>query len=108
MNESVNDIPPVFGPTWPLYPVLDQLLRVTGPADSNKVYPCLVQQTYQMIPPRVRDREAAYCWEVNGTLLGGAIYDGRLDGNYLGLPLYAVACCGGGVVSSSSSSSHSP
>jgi hypothetical protein len=105
--DSTNVQAPDFGPTSPLYPHLAQLVRVTGPAlvgTNPPIYPCIVQQV-NPATLNVRDRETAYVVEPNSITLGPAIYDTRLVGSYLNLPLYATTCCVGTRFGSSSSSS---
>ncbi len=101
-DESTNTVAPFLGPELPTYPELPQIIRVTGPAVGS-VYPGFVQQ---WTPPlALRDREPCYIWEPNGITLGPGFYDSRLDGSYLGLPLFVTTCCPSGVSSSSSGSS---
>jgi hypothetical protein len=102
MLENTNLRPPDFAPGYPVYPVLEQLCRVTDcPCNGTtpRVYPGVVQQA---VPPLdFRDAEDCYVLEANNIFLVPAIYDCRLIGNYNGLPLYAVTCCGAGSSSSS-------
>ncbi len=104
MNDSDNTTPPFFGPELPTYPELPQIVRVTGgPLGGANVYSAFVQQ---WTPPlSLRDRESCYVFEPNGIRLGPGFYDSRLDGSYLGLPLFVTTCCPSGNGSSSSSSS---
>ena len=96
---------PILLPPLPDYPDLPQLVRVSAPSVGRNVYPCLTQQYAGNLV--LRDREPAYCWEPNGVLLFPAIYDCRLVGSYLGLPLYVPTCCVSGSFSSSLSSASS-
>ena len=102
MVDSTLAQPPDFGPTWPVYPELPQLIRVSGPAVTGNVYPGFVQQFAS--PLSLRDREPCYLIEPNGILLGPGYYDSRLVTSYNGLPLFATTCCPTG--SSSSSAPH--
>ena len=110
LNLSTNLNPPAYGPTWPLYPPLCELCRVTGapfvdPSSGKKVYPALLQQ---FVPPLgIRDRISIYVFEPNNVQLGPGIYDARLVSNYNGLPLYATTCCPTSTSSASSASSSS-
>lgn len=99
---STGDRPPFFGPRTPVYPLVPQVLRVTGAALSGvNVYPCVAEQ---FTPPlTLRDRETSLLWEPNGTPLNPGYYVARLVGSYLGLPLYVTYCCPPAI----SSSSHS-
>ena len=108
--DSDNTQPPDFGPTVPIYPELPQIIRAAKAAlPGTNVYPAFVTQ-YNPLPPlgplTFRDREDCYLTEPNGAALGPALYDARLVGNYLGLPLFATVCCPNlGFASASSSSS---
>lgn len=112
MNDNLQ--PPAFGPTWPIYPEICQLVRVTGkaiPGTSPAVYPCQVIQ-FDSATLTSRNREPAYVVEPNNfPLPASAIYDCRLVSAYQGpsdaapLPLYATSCCILGSSSSSKSSS---
>jgi hypothetical protein len=93
---------PFFQPDLPDYPPLEQLVRATGPTVATNVYPGVVQQYAGSLA--FRDREPCYLTEPNGVSLSPAIYDCRLVGSYLGLPLYATTCCLSGAFSSSSMS----
>jgi hypothetical protein len=91
-TDSTNTQAPDFGPGFPVYPELPQLVRVSGVAlGGTNTYPGFVQQYVPSLT--FRDRESCYVVEPNGIVLAMAIYDGRLVGSYLGLPLFAVACC---------------
>ena len=94
---------PLLQPDLPNYPLLEQFVRVYSPSIGSNIYPAVVQQFNGTLG--FRDREACYVTEPNGIALGPAMYDCRLIGSYLGLPLYATSCCVSG--SFSSSSSHS-
>lgn len=95
--ENTNLAPPNFAPALPTYPQLDQLLLVTGGSvgttgDGKRIYPAVASQ----VDPAVlvtRQREACYVFEANNIQLNQLIYDCRLVGSYLGLPLYATGCC---------------
>ena len=109
-NDSTNLQPPAYGPTFPTYPPLDQLVRVNGPAlagTSPRVYPAAAQQ---FVPPlSLRDREAVYVMEPNNVALAVGVYDCRLVGSYplndpAARPLYETTCC----PAASSSSSPGP
>jgi hypothetical protein len=115
-DDSTNIVPPWFGPEWPIYPQLAQIVRVTGAAvggTNPAIYPCVVQQldpsTLQM-----RNRETSYVVEPNRVKLVPAYYDARLIGAFQGpgdnspQPLYCTACCIAGSSSSSSSSGGVP
>src|SRR5215831_17745704 len=98
MVDSTLGQPPDFGPTWPIYPHLPQIVRVYQPSIGGNVYPAL---TSQFVPPLgFRDREPCYLYEPNNIPLGPGYYDARLVSNYLGLPLYATNCCPVGSFSS--------
>ncbi len=106
MVGSTNTLPPDFGPSWPEYPDLAQLNRVVGPAlVGTNIYPAFTVQYAGDLS--FRDREPSYVIEPNGVVLGAAVYDCRLVGNYQGRPLYATTCCVLGDFASSSSSSRS-
>lgn len=114
MSDSDNLQPPFFGPTWPIYPQLDQLIEVTGAALAGTepaIYPAIL---IQIDPDTLESRQRVPCYAVepNGVPLGEFIYDSRLVGAYPpetpgGIPLFAVTCCVPVTPSSSSSSSHS-
>lgn len=89
-------------PDLPNYPPLPQMVRVVAPSVGGNVYPAVVQQYTGLLT--FRSREPCYVVEPNGVTLSPAIYDCRLVGSYLGLPLYATACCVSGDFSSSMSS----
>ena len=91
--ESTADQAPDFGPAFPVYPELPQILRVTGGPAAGNVYTAFVQQYNPSAPLTFRDREACYLTEPNGVILVPGYYDGRLVGSYLTLPLFAVTCC---------------
>ncbi len=93
--------PPILQPPLPNYPPLDQIVRVTAPSIGGNVYPAVVQQYTGSLT--MRDREPCYVQEPNGVQLSPALYDCRLVGSYLGLPLFQTACCVSGSFSSSSS-----
>ena len=103
MTDSTNTQPPLFGPQFCDYPLLPQIVYITGPA-ANGVYPAFVQQYGGNL--NFRPRESCYViLEPNGIKLQAGYYDSRLIGNFAGLPLFAVTCCPGAASSSSSSSS---
>lgn len=104
--DSSNTQPPAYGPTFPTFPGLDELVRVTGgalPGTSPRVYPGFIQQ---FTPPlNLRDRVAVYVEEPNNLALVVGVYDCRLIGSYppddpAARPLYAVCCCPTGSSSS--------
>ncbi len=101
-----NIEPPLLQPDLPNYPIIDQIVRVSAPSIGGNVYPAVIQQYNGSLG--FRDRTICYVVEPNGVLLSAALYDCRLVGSYLGLPLFAATCCvgSGGFSSSSSSSSH--
>ncbi len=101
--DSTNLQPPFLGQQLPLYPQVNQILRVYAPAIIGaNVYPGYVQQWN---PPLIlRDREAGYVFEPNRIVLGPGYYDCRLVGVFGNLPLYVTHCCPGGDFGSSSSS----
>ncbi len=112
--DSAGNQPPYFGPGFPLYPDLPQLVRVTGPSIGGNIYPCVIQQYYGTLS--LRDREVAYVVEPNQVQLSPGIYDCRLIGVYpppaadgtpspTQRPLFATTCCLTGGFSSSSSRS---
>ncbi len=80
-----------FGATEPLYPLLPQFARVFGNADSNGVYSAYMQQFNLGPPLAFRDREAVYVWG-NGATLNAGVWNVRLVGSYLGLPLLVAVC----------------
>lgn len=110
---STNDQPPFFGPELPLYPVINDFVRIDTPPDDNGVYGGWLRQLASNNPPRFRDRVRVYVFDPNNNLLGPGDYDCRLVSDYLGvldsqrLPLYATTCCPFFFESSSSSSSSS-
>lgn len=103
--DSTNVRAPDFGPSFPIYPELPQLVRVSGAAvatvNGKPVYPAFVQQYRGNL--QLGDREPCYLYEPNAIALGAGVYDCRLIGNYLSLPLFATTCCGTGTTSSGSS-----
>lgn len=91
---SVNKQAPFFGPQFPIYPQVDQLVRIDGPAVATDIYPGFIQQYKDGVP---RDREECYVHEPNGDeLFDGRYYLARLVGSHEDLPLLATACCGPG------------
>lgn len=94
---------PDFQTPLPTYPELPQLVRVTNRAIVGNVYPAITQQYAGNLT--FRDREPCYVIEPNGVILSASIYDCRLVGSYLDLPLYATTCCVAGVAPGNSSSS---
>ncbi len=109
-TDATNLQNPWMGPGLPLYPEIDQLARVTGPAVfGTNVYPALTSQfgPTALNPFVLRDREPCFVWEPNGVQLGMGYYNCRLVGTFQGVPLYATTCCVKGFPSSMSSSSHS-
>lgn len=112
MDDSSNLQPPELGPQFPIYPVLPDVVRITGPgvsAAGTVVYPALLQQYQPDL--RLRDRVKVWVFEPNGVALFPAYYDCRLVGAYQGpgdntpIPIYATTCCVAGPSSSSSSTS---
>lgn len=91
--QSDNTRSPFLGQEQPVYPALDEMIRVTGPAVATNVYPGQLQQ--YVSPLTARDRVPVYLWEPNGVPLQPAIYEGHLAGSYAGLPLYVTDCCPG-------------
>ena len=92
--KSVGNQPPFFGPKHPIYPQVDQLVRIDGPAVATDIYPGYIQQYKDGAP---RDREECYVHEPNGDeLFDGRYYLARLVSSHEGLPLLATACCGPG------------
>lgn len=100
MNNT-NNQPPFLGQGKPNYPVHIQALRVTGgvvPGPSGLMVssmrqPSLYASFVQQIDPDTilpRDREPCLVLDMNGYGLMPGFYDGRLVGNYNGLPVYAV------------------
>jgi hypothetical protein len=114
--DNTNLQTPDFGPSFPTYPDLEQLCRVSASAlvgTSPAVYPAFVDQFNP--PLGFRDREPCYVVEPNRVTLGPGHYDCRLIGAFptpghtlFGtipqLPLYATTCCVLGSFSSSSAS----
>lgn len=91
---STADRPPFFGPTFPTYPPLRQLIKVVSNAGGG-LYNAQVVQC-QPAGPVFRARETCYLFEPNGlTLNANDIYKSRLVGSNAGLPLFAtsVLCC---------------
>lgn len=112
--DSINTLPPDFGPSYPDYPAIDSFVRTTGPALAGlNVYPAIAQQpVFSGGLPAFRDRETVWLFEPNGIVLGPGFYDARLIGSYPpgqagAVPLYATVCCVSGKFSSSSSASSS-
>ena len=90
---SDNLQPPSFGPHWPIYPQIMQVVRVADVAVANTViYPAKVQQHAS---GSFRDRESCYLKEANGQALDRGIYVSRLIDSYVDLPLYVTHCCPG-------------
>jgi len=94
---------PRLQPDLPNYPVIDQMARVSAPSIGNNVYPAMIVQYDGVLG--FRDRTPCYIVEPNGVQLSPAIYDCRVVGSYLGLPLLAATCCVSGSFTNSSSSS---
>lgn len=104
MAKSIHNQPPFFGPMLPNYPKVDQICRIYASSLSGtNIYPAYVQQYNGSLA--FRDREPCYVTEPNGIALKGGLYDTRLIGSYLGLPLFATTCCPAGSFDASSSSS---
>ena len=99
----VNDniMPPNLQNDLPNYPEVSQFVRVTSATIGSNVYPAVTQQYTGSLS--FRDRESCYLYEPNGVALTANIYDCRLIGSYLTLPLYATTCCVSGVAPGSSS-----
>jgi hypothetical protein len=106
--DSTDLTQPFLGQELPIYPQVNDLVRVYAPAIfGSNTYPCFIQQcVITGGVPTMRDRVPAYLFEPNGISLGPGIYDARLMTSFAGLPLYVTNCCplGGSVASSSSSS----
>ena len=88
-------------PDLPNYPDAPQIVRVYAPSIGSNIYPAVVQQYNGSLA--FRDRELCYVTEPNAVVLSPALYDCRLIGSHLGLPLFATTCCVSGSFSSSSS-----
>ena len=112
--QGTNVQPPAYTPTWPTWPPLDDLVRVTGgpagaTADGKRVYPAFIQQ---FAPPlSLRDRVAAFVLEANNLFLQPGVYDCRLIGAYPPgaanpSPLYCTTCCPTSASSSSAAPGH--
>lgn len=109
--DSTYDRPPFFGPSFPTYPLIAEVMRVDGAADANGVSPASIVQ-YTEVPgtPVFRERVSVWVYDPNGGSLGqGSYVSGRLVGSYPPgssggsaggssagpqLPLYAVASGG--------------
>jgi len=91
---------PILQPDLPNYPIVDQLARVTSPSIGSNIYPAIIVQ-YDGVSA-FRDRTLCYVTEPNGVSLSPSIYDCRVVGSHLGLPLLATSCCVSGGFSSSS------
>ena len=105
---STADREPDFGPELPLYPQVEQTIRVAAPAVAGtnpKAYPSYTQQW--VAPLSLRDREPCYLVEPNGIALVSGYYTARLVGSLFGLPLFVTHCCPVTASGSSSSSSGS-
>lgn len=95
---NLNNQPPFFGPTQPIYPHLLQLLRVTGdtiPGPLNGPLVVYIAYTEQLRsdvlgPLLPRDREPCLADDINVVGLYPGYYLGRLAGQYTGLPVYEV------------------
>ncbi len=101
--DSVEAVPPDFGPQLPYYPQINQFCRVSGRAQMGNVYPGFISQAVLTGLPSFRDRESCFVWEPNGISLSAGWYDCRLVGSYQGIPLLVTNCCPSGSSSSSSS-----
>ena len=106
LSDNTNE--PFFGPQWPIYPQIDQLIHISSGPDGNRVYQGFVVQLSSVSPPTYRDRESCYVMEVNNLSLGIGYVLCRLVGVYGGdsqgigsKPLYATTCCPTGSSSSS-------
>lgn len=106
--DSTNYNPPYLGPQYPTWPLLPQVCRVYGSSGGSSsssqgqaaqgvaVYAAYVQQWQP--GPSLRDREACYVWEPNGTRLGPGYYYCRLTGTHAGIPLFTTCFLLGGTV----------
>ncbi len=108
-HQQTNLQPPGLRPQTPLYPPLEQFVRipngaaVTFDAVSGRfAYAAFTQQYAGNL--LMRDREPCMVFHAAGDALAPGPYLCRLEGNYLGVPLYATYCCPGGASSPSSSS----
>lgn len=93
--DSVNNQPPFLGPQLPVYPALEEVLRLPAGvgALAGNVYLVWLQQLVSVSPLTLRDRIQVYLWEPNLIPLNAGYYVGRLMSNYNGLPLYTTFCC---------------
>lgn len=101
--ESHNLVSPFIGKGLPVYPQVDQVLRVTGSTAPGPVpigvgssagpgqllYLGFVQQAYP-VTLQQRDREPCLIAEPAGQALTTGYYIGRLIGQYGGLPVFAA------------------
>lgn len=104
--ESVNNLPPFLGQTYPNYPVHVEALRVTGGtvpgpsgyASSSVLGPSLYVAFVQQLNPTTllpRDRAPCLALDLNRTgLVPGYYTNCRLAGSYQSLPLYEVGTSG--------------
>lgn len=92
MNQDPNLCGPNFGPTSPVYPIVCQVVRVTGAAVATGYYPGIVQQ---FSSGAMRDRESCWVYDDNGVGLSVGYYITRLVSSYASggntYPLYAVS-----------------
>src|SRR5260370_24109363 len=92
--------PPAFGPTWPIFPELRQILKITaGPVGG--VYQAALQQWDNSVS-NFRSRNTVLALEGNGLpLTVGRTYRGRIvsaaadpsTGQMLPLHFVGLACC---------------
>ena len=96
--DQTNLQPPFLAPTYPVYPLRRQIVRVTGDGSG------FIQQ-YDPIGGSFRDREPCQVWEPNGILVPGAYYRARIVAtDSTPLAIISLACCVPTSASSSPSS----
>jgi hypothetical protein len=90
---SIGTQAPAFGPTFPLYPHLLQVVELTtGTADSNRRFTA----TVELYDPDARtwtDKEACYAMDINGATAAnsGSRFLGRLSGMDTDKPVYQIS-----------------
>lgn len=94
-QSSSHNRPPAFGPGYPNYPHLLQVVELTtSVADVNGLFTATVQQ-YDPVARTFSDKEACYVRDANrGTqLTSGRRYHGRLSGHDPagGAPIYTIS-----------------
>lgn len=93
---STPNQPSFFGPQWPIYPHLLQILRVADKdADSSGRFDSYVQQ-FDSSTLAYTDKERVWAYEINGLrALPLGKYVARLTGYSNGRPLYQLShdCC---------------